>query len=470
MPSTKDKLIELGKKARANLPAWLALHPDYFAVRRLLTHWHAGNRAEWEPQVRDRFRGVLAHAIEHVPHYRDIAHHERLTGDMARHENPAELIKRFPLLTKAEIIATPDRFVSEKVPSFMRYQKASSGSSGQGILLWRTKGAADCERAFLDHLWAPWNFSAEHARTLRMSDEARRPLTDSPFGVDGNRLLVSPNHLNDTWLPEIYERVAAFNPEFVHSYTSCIYALAKYIVDTGRAPIRVKAVLLTSEPLPQRWIGTLHKAFQADLSIHYGLTERTNFAEATLAPGNGELCYTVNPVYGFQENYVHGDGRAELVGTSYWNTVMPLIRYRTGDFGTIRDGLIRDMGGRDLEWLFTRDGKPIAGLLVEPEPIFWQYVEHFQIYQPANGRLVFRVVPKPGTGPSDLARILDTFRPLWSSYFDMEIEPVARIARTAAGKTPLIVRDRAHSGPGVLSGASMATSQPGDALYSEAGA
>ena len=434
-----ERIENLGRRARARLPQRLILHPDYFLVRTLCASAEAGDTDAYMPIVRERLRAVLTEAVTHVPHYQ----RGRITQAQCHNENPFELIGEFPLLTKGEIAADPNQFVSQRVPRFMRYQKASSGSSGQGIVLWRTKRTADVEKAFLDNLWKHWDWSAAHSRILRMGDDSRRKMNEYPVCYEHNRLMVSSLHLTDTWLSEIYVRAKQFAPEFVHAYSSCAITLARFITESGRPPLKVRAVMLTSEPLPVRWLATLQKAFDADISIHYGLTERTNFAEATVRRGQQALDYRINPIYGHQENYVHPDGRPEIVGTSYWNTVMPLIRYRSGDFGVIANGRLERMEGRDLEYLVTKQGKCVPGLSVEPEMMLWQSVSQLQVYQPKPGKVVFRVIPKPGTTKSDLDAALATFNPLWADYFDMSMTIVDQISTTPTGKTRLVVREGA---------------------------
>jgi phenylacetate-CoA ligase len=382
---------------------------------------------------------VLTLAVRYVPHYRASG----ITLAQCRNEDPFDLVRELPFLTKAQVMAEPEAFVSERVPRWRRYQKSSSGSSGQGILLWRTKRTADIEKAFLDQQWAPWGWSSESSRILRMGDDARRKLEEYPVRLERNRLLVSSLHLTDPWLPSIYDQAVAFKPQFIHAYSSCAISLARFIVETGRRPLRIGGLLLTSEPLPAAWVPTLQAAFAADISINYGLTERTNFAEAVVRrDGPARIEYRVNPVYGYQENFEHPDGRCEIVGTSYWNDVMPLIRYRTGDFGRIRDGRIEHMDGRELEYLVTKQGRQLPGLSVEPEAEVWDKVRQLQVYQPEPGRIEFRVVPKPGVSQGELDSVMATFDPLWADFFDLSVRVVDDIPRLPSGKTRLVVRER----------------------------
>jgi hypothetical protein len=93
---------------------------------------------------------------------------------------------------------------------------------------------------------------------------------------------------------------------------------------------------------------------------------------------------------------------------------MPLIRYRTADFGRLCNGVIERMNGRDLEYVVTRSGERI-----------------------------------PGAGPalrvdrtrSDLAHVLASLCEPWQGFFDMSLAIVEQIPKTKAGKVRLVVRE-----------------------------
>ena len=430
-----------GKLARALLPRRLILHPDYFLVRNLNAKLEAGDQADCVPVLRERMRRVLIEAVGHVPHYR----RGRISLDACRNEDPFALLGEFPYLTKDEVTRDPDSFVSERGSALLRYRKTSNGTSGQSVVMWRTKQLADIEKAFLDHHWSRWGWSAERSRILRIGMDSIRRFDEPAFQRLRNRLMVSPFHLTDRWLPSIYEEAVRFAPEFFYAYPSCAVDLARFIERSGRPPLKMKALVLTSEPLLQGDIGVLQTAFGAPISVTYGQTERTNFAEATVLPGQSALTYRLNPLYAWQENYVHADGRHEIVGTSYWNPVMPLIRYRTGDFGRIAEGVIERLEGRDLDYLVTKEGAKINGIAVavELEQKGWAVLHQVQLYQPRPGHVVVRVVPRTGIAEDDVTRILQPLKRAWAGYFDMSHAIVGEIPKTKAGKTKWVSKDLA---------------------------
>jgi phenylacetate-CoA ligase len=432
-----ETLVSVGRGARRLLPERLILHSDYFLVRKLAELADADESALWRQAIAGRLRKVLLEAVEHTPYYQG----GRVTPACCRNEDPFAALAEFPFITKTEVMADPGAFLSRRAPRFMRYRMNASGSSGQRMTMWRTKRLADIERAFLDHHWSRWGWRADASRILRMADEGHRPADDYPAWRSANRLMASPFHLTDRWLPAIYDEAVRFAPEFVHAFSSCAVELARFINRSGRPPLRVKALMLTSEPLRERDLPELHAAFAAPIAITYGLTERTNFAVAVVMPGETRLVYRLSPVYGLQENYAHTDGQQEIVGTSYWNTVMPLIRYRTGDYGQLADGVIKRLDGRDYEFLLTKDGGRMSGASIDFGPGVWDAVSHLQFRQTRQGEAVVRVVPAESCTQSDIERIGAMLSQQCAGFIDLSIEVMSQIPKSPSGKTRMFVRD-----------------------------
>ena len=108
--------------------------------------------------------------------------------------------------------------------------------------------------------------------------------------------------------------------------------------------------------------------------------------------------------------------RGEIVGTGFINTVMPFIRYRTGDWATYvgdrchvcgREHIvIRDIHGhRTQEVLIAADGYEISWTALNMHDDTFMHVRQFQFFQETPGRAVLRIVPADGFGEDDADRI-----------------------------------------------------------------
>jgi len=419
---------------RRFVPARLLYHPDFFRVQALLAQDAAGVAGE----ARRRLRRVLVQALEHVPWYR------RSVGigpREAAHEPLDQVLACFPYLTKDEVMAQQRDFLDRRADPDKLLYATSGGSSGQGIGMWRSKRLADIEKAFFTHEWGRFGFSFDKSRILRIGADARRLAHEPPARVAGNRLMLSPYHIDEHHRGAILDAIRRFRPACVHAYPSSAAALAE-LLHAGSldgVDLQVRAVLLASEPATPAQLAAIRALFRCPVSLNYGLSERTNLAFADHGE-DGLGGYRFQPLYGWSENRIDED-RCEIVGTSLWNDVMPLIRYRTGDYGRIdAHGRCAAIDGRGQDFLVDRAGHRIPGLAIVIDEVTWDFVRLYQVRQRRPGAITLAVVPRHGTLSADQrAFVLDAQRRRWGGFFDIALQEESDIPLAPNGKRKLVV-------------------------------
>ncbi len=429
----EDWLLQRYYSWRRWIPARCLYHADYFRVATLL----ADDPGRRRVAATMRLGHVLRTAMQHVPFYRRTV---RLSARELANEAPAELLQRFPFLDKAQVMACQREFLDERFDPRRLHYATSGGSSGQGIGLWRSKRLADIEKAFFMHEWAQYGFSFDKARTLRIGADARAMADQPPVRVAGNRLLLSPYHLTPRHRPAIVDAIYHFQPRYLHAYPSSAAALAE-LIDPAGLGLSLHAVLLASEPATRQQLAAIAGRFGCPVSISYGLTERTNLAFATHRQG-ATGPYRFDQLYAVNENRFAG-GRAEIVGTSLWNDLMPLIRYCSDDFGAIdAGGNCALIEGRAQEFLFDREGNRIPGLSIVIDEVTWDFVRLYQIRQHSPGAITICVVPRARRLTAGQKQfVLDAQLRRWGGWFDIGIEEVADIPLAANGKRQLVVSE-----------------------------
>lgn len=418
---------------RRYIPGRLLYHPQHFQVLSLQRLPKEQQQAWADGRLRELLRG----ALRHVPHYRDSVRVPERVLDTA----PArEVLQHFPVLEKATVMTAQHRFLDERVKSPLMHYATSGGSTGEGIGLWRNKRLADVERAFFQHHWQAVGFSFDKARLLRIGADARAQAHEAPCRVAGNRLMLSPYHVNERHRVAIVTALRAFRPQCIHAYPSLAASLAELLrgePDPGMSELR--GVALASEPATAAQLRSVHEVFAKPIVVNYGLTERTNIAFARHVP-NEALRYRFDPLYGFSENR-ECEGHAEIVGTSLWNDVMPLIRYATRDFGRIdADGVCERLDGRAQEFLVDRQGGRIPGLSIVIDEVTWDFVRLYQVQQDRAGAIRIAVVPREqALTEAQRAFVLEAQQRRWGSFFDIELVEVDDIPMSANGKRKLVV-------------------------------
>ena len=431
-----DQLEQIYYKYRHLIPSRLLHHPDYFQVLSLLRRCQ--NNGELLQQVvAEKLRFILSEAITHVPFYRESI--PLTAADIKRSENPAELLQFFPLLEKETIMNQQDRFLSDRYRNTRIHYKTSGGSSGQGIGVWRNKRLADIEKAFFHWELTRFGLSLERSLCVRIGAIARRKAEEYPIWRLGRQLMLSPYHVNERWRDEIVKHLNEYEPEYINAYPSSLYELAK-LIEPGQLDFRVRAVLLNSEPALDYQLKKIFELFQAPILLNYGQTERTTIAFAEYRSQMSP--YRLNPLYGYFENRSVED-QFEIVGTSLWNDVMPLIRYCTKDFGFIgKNGELEKIDGRAQEFLIDKSGNRIPGLSIVIDEPTWNFVKYYQIRQSQVGVITILLVPKEGRlSDEQISYVLEGQQKRWGGFFDISVREVDSIPLTKGAKRRLVVCD-----------------------------
>ncbi|AWV88866.1 AMP-binding protein [Bradymonas sediminis] len=187
--------------------------------------------------------------------------------------------------------------------------------------------------------------------------------------------------------------VEAFSPEFITSDPVGIAEMLRWEVGHG-----AKAIFSTAVELSAGLKAQAEARFGCPVIDWYSMTETGPIAFS--AP-DGDGLEIISPdifVEAIDEDGfpVGPDKIGELTVTGGRNPYLPLLRYRTGDFGRVANGRIHDLHARKLVFFRAADGA-----LVNPVDIgrimrlHCAFAQH-QFVQQANGACRVRVRPVPG--------------------------------------------------------------------------
>ena len=412
----------------AKVPFELRLGKVYPQAKTECLKFVQASTAEREEYAIAHFRKVFDYAREVFPCYRKL--YEK--ADIGGLE-----IKTFSDIAKVPTIdKTWARVHFQEFHG--AYRLNTGGSSGEPTAFWMDKNCWAREWAHMHTIWERLGYKYTDLKlAIRGKNLGKRPFAYNP--VHNEYVINTYLNVKDyaSKLARLFEKR---NVKWFHGYPSSIY---QFILEcevafgkdeTQRLFRNVKGLLLSSEfPLPY-----MKKKFEG-----YGLRWISWY-------GHTEMCvlaydndcsnrYRPFATYGLAEVV---DGH--LIGTSFQNFDMPLIRYDTGDLveatkmsegGLVEEFAIKE--GRSGDFIEDKNGKkiPLTALIFGRHHKAFDVADYVQIGQREPGKATLYVAVKGGNLRGDVGRLFD----LTNVDIDFDFEVVDKPIRTKAGKLKLRV-------------------------------
>lgn len=430
-----------------------------WSYRRLPTAWRLGGRFKefqrlaievesWDPGRIAEFqfkqlRQTLIQAGNFCPFYQRRFAEARFQPELLR--SPEDLI-RCPFTQKSDLQQHLAEMTSSAVSPAQRLYITTGGSTGVPVGFHLQKGVSrPKEQAFLEGQWsrAGWTKGSRLAVIRGHVTTDKASGTISSYDATRDWLMLSSYHLTEERLPEYLEALENFRPDILHAYPSAALQLAEFLERAGqswRVPLR--CLLAGSErlTLPQKRL--LERVFGCRVFRWYGHSERVVLA----AEGRRSELFYFWPTYGFVEfGEPDAEGFCEVIGTSFHNLAMPLVRYRTGDYVRLADPrtdgdlefpwpAVAEIAGREQEFLVSRTGRRISLTAFNMHDAIFDGLYAVQFFQDEPGRAEFRYVPSPAFHDSRLEPIRAGITRKLGDDFEVVFREVRETEKTARGK------------------------------------
>ena len=357
-------------------------------------------------------------------------------------------LKQCPLTEKRDLQEHLADLTSRRLHESERLYITTGGSTGVPVGFYLHKGVSrPKEQAFLEGQWR----RAGYEPGMRLA-VIRGQVTDEKAGgrisfydATRNWLMLSSYHLIEERLPEYLAAIEKFQPDLLHAYPSAALQLAEFLEKSGQSwRTDLRAVLCGSERLniPQKRL--LERVFNCRVYRWYGHSERVALA----GEGKDSEHFHFWPSYGYVEfGDPDPDGFQEVIGTSFHNHVMPLIRYRTGDYVKLTDDgagefpwpTAVEVAGREQEFLVSKSGRRISLTAFNMHSDVFDDLYAVQFFQEEPGIAELRYVPGPGFKDSRLDAIRTAVQVKLGDDFQFEMRRVADTEKTSRGKHKWLV-------------------------------
>ena len=409
----------------SKIPFSLRLGKDYNAFKTQINTFETLEKKE--QYVIEKFNAIFQYAKVNFPFYQEFYEKE---GVMNLEIKTLDDIKKVPILNKSDIRHHTHRFKGA-------LKINTGGTTGEPFSFYVDKNAFAREWAHMHKIWRLKGYSYKDIKvTLRGKDLGKRNIIYNPVH---NEFIINTYRSVEVFKNELVNLFSKREIKFIHGYPSAVYNFLKeleHCLSKEEKKIitkNLKACLLGSEfptPIIKKYIDSV---WGLDYISWYGHSEM-----CILAYDAGNNKYAPFYTYGFAEV-----DNNRLIGTSYFNKDMPLIRYNTGDLVSpnySKNGLLKNFSikeGREGEFIVDKSGKkiPLTALIFGRHHKAFDVVDFVQVKQNQTSLFVtFYLITKNKKIETDGLLNLDNI------LIDYTVEVIENPIKTKLGKVQLKVK------------------------------
>jgi phenylacetate-CoA ligase len=397
-----------------------------------------------------QLRAMLRHCARNVPYYRRLFRKIGFDPDFLKQLSDISCV---PTLDKDTVRDNIHDFLAENIPASQRVYCTTGGTMGVPLGFYNLKDSGWRERAFTEMQASRVGFGGDQLRAI-LRGAVIRGKKHWTFDQRQHAYLFSNFHMTGAQVT-VYARIMREKKvPFFHVYPSSALDFARLLQQERVEPPSFRAVLAGSENFYPGQRQRIEAFYGCRVYAWYGHSENMVLA------GECETShdYHVSPEYGFVE-VLKADGSkasaegdtGELVGTSFHNLAMPLVRYRTADWAVLgpekcacgrKHKLLREVRGRwHQEMLVGKFNNRISMTALNVHSDIFDRVNQFQFFQNEIGKVELRLVPKTDFSQSDAAAILATFSEKMGDSVDLQLVPMDKLPLTERGKFRFIVQE-----------------------------
>ena len=263
------------------------------------------------------------------------------------------------------------------------------------------------------------------------------------------QLYLSGYHISPETAAQYVQAILYYGSRWVTGYGSAIALLGEYLLEHP-TPLDITAVLTSGDTVSARQRKAIEGGFRCRMFDYYGSAEGCCVISECERGG-----LHVQPEAGILE-ILDACGRpcapgveGEMICTGLGNDAMPLIRYRTGDYGCWsrrtacscgrQSPLVERITGRTDDYLVLPDGRRVGRLSTAMKEA--PSVKQAQLVQDTPDHAWLLVIPDAHYGVHD-GQILrqDVLSRIGNRAIRIDVCPVDEIPPTPAGKHVLVRR------------------------------
>jgi phenylacetate-CoA ligase len=375
----------------------------------------------------ESLRDLLVHAVRNVPHY----------------ENTATIhLQDFSIVDKSIIKSSINQFKARNFLNKKVLAMTTSGSTGTPFTVYQDLNKKARNHADTIYFGNLGGYELGN-KLLYLKIWAKVRMNNPLLYKIQNIIPVDVISLSDVEIQNLILKVESDkNSKYnILGYVSALEQIVRYCKKKNIGTINgnILGVITMSEGLSAATKHNLEKLFNCSVVSRYSNLENGIIAQQLV----GEDRFLVNIASYFVEiisqesDEVLSDGDVgRIVVTDLYNYAMPMIRYDTGDLGSIERELgktyLKRIEGRKLDVLYDTKGQVVSSYIMYKN--MWQYIEiaQYQLIQTDEKSYLFNI--NCDTNFTKENQLINEFKEYLGNDADFKVEYVKEIPLLDSGK------------------------------------
>ncbi len=387
---------------------------------------------------------IVNFAIINVKYYRD-----RYQGVTIN--NIEEFKSKIDFIDKDEVMNNWNDFLVDNIDLNNCIQSSTGGTSGKPLNLVLPKNRYAIELAIMHSIWnrAGWHYNPRGViRNHKLPSKRIYKINPITKEIIFDAFRMSPKYAK-----QIHSILKKENIQFIQAYPSAAFQFCKLCHNQKLDLSFLKSFLCGSEEVTEEQHRFISDEIGVKIFSWYGHSEK--LVLGGFCEGNNAI--HIEPTYGYFElideqkkDVSNTIGFGEIVGTTFYNRLMPLIRYRTGDYansvGSFCTACKRSLplldkiyGRRDKSVIYRADNTTTSLAALNLHSEVYTHIDHIQYLQEDKGKLTVLIIKNSNYTKETENKLIAHFKYGMGKGSIIEIQYIEKLIHQPNGKfLPLI--------------------------------
>ena len=417
------------------------------------------DESQWWPLDRlegyqlDRLRQLLYYVFENVPFYREIFKRKNLHPEDFRSLKDLGML---PILTREDLKKHFNAFISggfsQKEFSKRAELTFTSGSTGQPVSFYQDRNAVR-----LEWLYQQWRNDLVHLkRNNKFIRVWAKPFIDNNIGSVYSydtylqrKLSLSAISPDSDKLEQCLKIIKKYKPDCIYGMPSALYTLACYAKNNLYGDVKFKVFYSLAENLYSFQRLLIEKQFHCEIFNQLGSEEfMTIGIECDRHKGmHIDMRKGLLEVVDENGSLLENGQRGRIVFTGFNNYVFPLLRYDTGDIGSVSN--VPCSCGRGLTIFKSFDGRHSEAMICKDKYVYptalsnlvrsMINIKECQFVQENERSIIINIVKDNNYIQQDSETLINKLKLHIDNEINIHINFVDNISRTKMGKFRFVI-------------------------------